>query len=254
MCESCECKPVARSRVYEFVSVGFCYPNAGTVRFLQDQLADVESCLTLLDAGPSLEALRDLVSVITPCSPAEIETEYIQCFGHTVSKEHPPYEAEYGQAHVFQQTHTLADIAGFYKAFGLQPAPDFHDRLDHLSVELEFLHFLCAKEAYALAKGHPQEQLAVCREAQAKFLAEHLGQWALGFAQKLQEKDGGTLYGLLGRLLQAFLTFEMRHLRLKPGRMDVALPREPASEEMEACETCSVLAPLIEPITIVPRA
>ena len=39
----------------------------------------------------------------------------------------------------------MGDIAGFYSAFGVQLSQDIHERLDHLSVELEFLHFLATK-------------------------------------------------------------------------------------------------------------
>ncbi|MDR4472503.1 MAG: molecular chaperone TorD family protein [Nitrospira sp.] len=35
----------------------------------------------------------------------------------------------------------MGDIAGFYKAFGVELSKDVHERLDHLSVELEIHAF-----------------------------------------------------------------------------------------------------------------
>ena len=246
MCETCGCKPMARSRAYEFISAAFSYPDPDLVEFLQSRLPDLENRFLLLADRPNLGALRALRPAIMSYSPGELESEYVRTFGHTISKEFPPYEAEYGQSHIFQKSQNLADIAGFYRAFGQELAPDLNDRLDHIGVELEFMHVLCLKEAYALAKGHPEEQLAVCREAQAKFLEEHLGQWAFGFVQKLEKGTGSTLYGLIGQLLMAFLTFEMRAFGLEPGEVGDPVIVEPSEEGMPDCEACPLVVPAAE--------
>ncbi len=246
MCETCGCKPLARSKAYEFISAAFSYPDAALVELLQTRLPEAENCASLLGDSTSAGALANLRPAITSCSAAQLETEYVQTFGHNISKECPPYEAEYGQSHIFQKSQTLADIAGFYKAFGLQLAPDLNDRMDHISVELEFMHFLCVKEAYALAKGHPEEQLAVCREAQVKFLGEHLGQWALGFVMVLENKAGSNFYGLIGQLLKAFLTFDTRTLGLESVELISPDLVEPLEEEISGCEACPLAGPVKE--------
>ncbi|MFQ5756614.1 MAG: molecular chaperone [Acidiferrobacterales bacterium] len=235
--------PSARSNVYQFLTLGFGYPDAALLAQLNEQAHPLEASLIVLQSRKSLDAARVIRSVLRTITIGDLEASYVQCFGHTISKECPPYEAEYGQAHIFQKSQCLADIAGFYKAFGLELAPDLNDRLDHIGVELEFMHFLCLKAAYALDKGHPQEQLALCRDAQAKFLREHLGRWAPGFARKLANKAGSTLYGRMGRLLTAFLTWELRGLGLKPAK--VAGPDLVAQQPEEGpagCEAC--LAPI----------
>lgn len=243
MSDTYGCTPLARSHVYQFISAGFSYPDPMLVQLLQSRLPDTESCLLLLEDQHALEVLRPLKSVLLSCSPDTVETAYLQSFGHTISTECPPYEAEYDQAHIFQKSQALADIAGFYRAFGLELEPTLKDRLDHISVELEFMHFLCLKEAYASAKGHPEEQLALCREAQAKFLGDHLGQWVLAFVQRLEKKAVGNLYGLMGHLLTAFLTFEMRVLGLEPGEVGSPVLVEPPEEETPGCEACPLLVP-----------
>jgi DMSO reductase family type II enzyme chaperone len=246
MCDTCGCKPLARSVVYHFVSRAFSYPDAALVELLQSRLSDTENRLFSLDDQPSLKALGALKPIVMSFSPDELESEYVQAFGHTISKECPPYEAEYEQAHIFQKTQNLADIAGFYKAFGLEVGPSFKDRLDHVTVELEFMQFLCLKEAYALDKGHTEEQLAICREAQGKFLGEHLGLWAFGFAQRLEKKATGRLYELMAQLLTAFLTFEMRSFGLEPGEVGDPDLVEPPEEQTPGCEVCPVLGPTME--------
>ncbi|MBI2294501.1 MAG: molecular chaperone TorD family protein [Betaproteobacteria bacterium] len=189
----------------------------------------LEASLARLNDRASLAAARRLRPVLEPLTLAEIEASHLRCFGHTISKECPPYEGEYGQAHIFQKTQALADIAGFYRAFGLEPAADAHERADHISVELEFMHFLCRKEAYAQQRGHAPERIAQSREAQATFLREHLGRWAPEFARRLRAKDDRGLYGRLSELLDAYVRSELRAAGVEPA----AICRLPLAHQPE---------------------
>ncbi|MCC7326793.1 MAG: molecular chaperone TorD family protein [Burkholderiales bacterium] len=239
-------RPQARSQVYAFLALALSYPDAAQPISLKQQYDLLPGSLEMLADPPVSEAVGALRPAMAALSAASLEDAYTRCFGHAMSKDCPPYEAEYAQAHIFQKTHTLADIAGFYGAFGLDLAADSHERVDHISVELEFMHFLCLKEAYALANNHPDEQLALCREAQSKFLRDHVCRWAFGFARRLCAKAGATLYQELGQLLAVFLEAELRALGLKPAQVagpDIveegsqALP-EQGTGERSSCETC----------------
>ncbi|MBI3042541.1 MAG: molecular chaperone TorD family protein [Betaproteobacteria bacterium] len=236
----------ARSQMYSFLAVALGYPDDVQLAALKQQYDVLPGSLEKLADPPSKKAVDALRPAIAALTAASLGDGYTRCFGHAMSKDCPPYEAEYGQAHIFQKTHTLADIAGFYRAFGLDLAADSHERVDHISVELEFMHFLCLKEVYALANKHPDEQLALCREAQGKFLRDHVCRWAFGFARRLCAKAGDTLYQELGQLLAAFLEAELRALGLKPAEVagpDLVEEGAPALPEAEAglpqaCEAC----------------
>ena len=80
----------------------------------------------------------------------DLRDDHKRVFSNVISLDCPPYETLFGNDHVFGQSYTMGDIAGFYNAFGLQLSQDIHERLDHLSVELEFIHYLAYKESYAL--------------------------------------------------------------------------------------------------------
>ncbi len=226
---------LARSRVYGFLSRGFGEPDAALPAQLQREHRDLQAGLVRLKAPACRSAARPLRSILAPLVLAEMQASFLRCFGHAISKDCPPYEGEYGQAHIFQQTQRLADIAGFYRAFGLEPATDVHERMDHISVELEFMQFLCRKEAYALEHRHEAAQRAQCREAQRKFLDQHLGTWAPGFAQRLARVAEGGLYGALAELLGAFLSAELREFDLQPQPLAVARFPEPAPEGCLGC-------------------
>jgi DMSO reductase family type II enzyme chaperone len=214
--------PLLRSRLYGFLAWAFGAPDADLAGDLATAWQDIGQEFPV----PGDEAVRAawsrLGAALDGLDPAGLERAYLGCFGYAISKDCPPYETEYGQSHVFQKAHQLADIAGFYRAFGLEPAAHSHDRLDALSVELEFMQFLCMKEVYGAAQGHAADRLAVGREAQAKFLREHLGRWTFGFAQRLAAKASGTVYADLARLLEAHLEAELARYGLAPA--DVAGP------------------------------
>lgn len=235
----------ARSQAYSFLALAFLYPDSARLAALRQQYNLLALNPETLADAPSEKLVSELQPAIAALTAASLESAYTQCFGHAVSKDCPPYEAEYGQAHIFQKAHTLADVAGFYRAFGLDLAADSHERADHVSVELEFMHFLCLKEAYALRQGHPEEQLVLCRKAQRKFLQNHLCRWAFGFARRLRAKAGRTLYRQLSQLLASFLAAELQALGLQPAEVagpDMieegaqALPEEGTGRP--GCETC----------------
>ncbi len=81
----------------------------------------------------------------------------------------------------------LADLVGFYKAFGLENAGDL--TVDHFSVETEFMAHLILKEAYATSRGNGEME-EIIRDAEKKFLRDHLSRSVVYLAalrQKLPE-------------------------------------------------------------------
>jgi len=179
--------------VYKDFSVLLSYPTERTVAVLRARL-DIEA---------NLDRLRQ---------------EYQATFGGPLPGTLPPLEAEYDQAHVFAKSHTLADLAGLYRAFGLQSAEGMH-RVDHIAVELEFAHVLAAKEARAAERGEA-ERAATCREARRILLAEHLGAWGIPYLGRVDQEIFGVYAGVAERA-RAFLLQECRDA-------GIALPERPA--------------------------
>jgi hypothetical protein len=109
----------------------------------------------------------------------------------------------------------MGDIAGYYKAFGLELAEVVHERLDHISVELEFLHFLAYKESYALCHDG-EDKLQIVVDAEKKFVRDHIGRWAPLFADMASKKAQRGFFHLLCELCKAYLKFECAYLGVKP--------------------------------------
>lgn len=228
----------ARSTVYRFLARAFADPDGETLPGMKNELPAAEAALAALGDGDSLAAVDSLRRALASLGEGGLAEDHLRVFGHTGSGDCPPYEGEYGHSHIFQKTQALADNAGFLSAFGLESAPGLHERADHVSVELEFMHFLAVKEAYALARGHGEERLRIVEEAERKYLERHLGRWTPAFAALLEAKAGGGVYAALARLLAAFLAGEVRALGADPPAPS-AVSLAPAPEEVPgACEAC----------------
>ncbi len=171
---------------------------------------------------------------------ASIQQSYRALFPLTISPYCPPCELEYEpNTDVTYRLQQLADIAGFYRAFGLEVARERSERLDHLSVEAEFLYLLNAKEAAALTAGLA-EQAQICREARKSFFAEHAGWWLPAFARLLARTASSNFYRHLATLVAALSAIERTNLELPPFTRRVE--PKPANQEAEAaCSACGII-------------
>lgn len=227
---------LARWCLYRFLAVPFRYPEEKTLCGLDWDEAS-EAVALLGTPNEAFEALRS-----SPRDPAALQLEYVRLFGHTVGVECPPYETQGGGSHIFMQAQELADIAGFYHAWGLDVSDRAKERVDHISVELEFMSCLAFKEAYAVEKSNG-EQSSLCRESQKKFLEEHLGRWVPAFTSLLEQKAGEGFYGALARTLREFIVSDAWRKGVSP---DVLRPGElrPVGFDGEPdCSSCGSLGP-----------
>lgn len=184
---------------------------------------------------------------------SSLQAEHRRIFGLTGSL---CYETEYGLPHEFRQSQELADIAGFYQAFGVQIGGHSRERPDHLAVELEFMYILCLKEAYAISVNRSMD-VQVCREAQRSFLNDHLASWVRLFGQALKKSSSTGLdqshpekdhlpyenpYLALGELTTCFVTVHAEKLGARPPvQLLAGIQPTPLGPEL-SCGDC----PLVE--------
>lgn len=197
-----------RAQMYAFLSQVFLYPREN---WLGD-LAAMETILQALD----LKLDRDIMEINMGLTLEDLQAEHRRVFGLVGSQ---CYETEFGLPHEFRQSQELADLAGFYQAFGFRMGGKVRERPDHIAVELEFMYLLCLKEAYAAMHATP-EKVEICREAQGAFLRDHLGSWIEALAASLQlvsgAKDhdfwGESPYLALARLAADFVRSDAERL------------------------------------------
>ncbi|HEX9710421.1 MAG TPA: molecular chaperone TorD family protein [Candidatus Thermoplasmatota archaeon] len=149
-----------------------------------------------VEVGACGEAVRGLESA------AAHEALYHGCFrGSAVIS---PFQTDYTSTHAFEQSRELADIGGFYRAFGLDASAGGVDRSDHLAAELEYLCVLAWHEAEGHASGDA-ERARVARDARDKFLREHAGRWFAEFAARCRERGAPALFAAAAALAAALV-------------------------------------------------
>ena len=175
-----------------------------------------------------------------PATARQLNEEYEAVFGLLVSSDCPPYETEYiNSKFTFQRSNGLADVAGFYRAFGLDPSSQGPERHDHIALELEFMAHLWGLLHHAESYRDTSfgERVNICRQAQRRFLAEHLAWWSPAFATLLARRAEGGFYEAAAQFLAAFIAADRGLLAL-----DAPLPTKGPSriERPEECEGCAV--------------
>ena len=199
---------LARAVAYDFLAQAFAYPA-------EDRFEDLQGLAHLvLNHGVWMPLVR-LSALVSQYSPEQLQHEYSSALTLGSSPDCPLFETAYFGADPQQQTQRMADVAGFYRAFGVDSSGS-DTRPDDLSVELEFLGFLCRKEAYALEHAGPP-RVAQVRKAQRLFFEEHAGRWAGVAGKRLAAlASAGMFYGAAGAALEAGIGAERDALGVTP--------------------------------------
>lgn len=240
--EANEVDALARSVLYETLALGLQPPTRETLQRIESEEALGTLALATETVDPEgTSGLADAVLRLTRLGPTALDdlaVRHSQLFGHTARGPVCPFETEYGTEALFRQPQELADIGGYYAAFGLKPRAEDGERVDHVSCECEFFGFLGRKEAFALredagagASEARLEMLETTRKATRSFLKDHLGRFGTAFGLKLSGEDGGGFFGLLGVLLVTLLKLESERLHVTLGAATLDL-RSTAEEEV----------------------
>ena len=206
---------LARALLLRLLSQAFTYPTQlDTSRLLEDDVPLAAATAERLP-GPVGDALLAFVDTLAGATAPSLEERYREVFTHVHSGDCPIYETDYGPRDVWRQSNELADIAGFYRAFGFDP---LGERPDHAAVELEFLHVLAYKEAWATAHGD-EANADVCHEAAAAFARDHALAWLPALAARAEALAREGPYAAAACLLTAFCAAESE-------RIGVSLPED----------------------------
>jgi TorA maturation chaperone TorD len=236
-------RALCRGLLYETLARALRRPSAASLATVREEEAAeaLSGAAAAIEAGqeggPVAAAVADLIAAAAGAEIERLEISHQRLFGHTAQGKVPPYETEYGPGDLFRQSQELADIGGFYGAFGLAIDASRHERGDHIGAECEFLSFLAYKEAWEL-EGENPAALREVRRSQKLFLRDHAGRFGRAFARALAREAGDPFYRAAGDLCFAFLTAECERAGVRPGPEFLQLrPAEEADVPM-ACGSC----------------
>jgi len=133
---------------------------------------------------------------------AVLKAEYSGLF--EVGSDGPPVPIR-EDLHRDQPAGLREDIVRFYDYFGYGLEESFAWAPDHLSVELEFMHFLCFREAEELEASTSQADPLSFQLAQSDFAERHLCNWVPELAERIVQHNAKALYGRIVASLSEFL-------------------------------------------------
>jgi TorA maturation chaperone TorD len=200
---------LSRAILYRVLSLACDYPTSDTCTSLR-QVAAAAAVAGGVISEDVAGKVRALLGVMDARDDRALEQVHTAVFTMTSSELCPAYETAYTAKHLFQVSEQMADVAAFYRAFGVEA---HGQRPDALAMELEFAYLLALKKAYALEHGS-SAQVAICRKAERAFFRDHLGRWGYAIADRMMAADPGGAIGASGALLRTFLLWERRHLRV----------------------------------------
>jgi TorA maturation chaperone TorD len=222
-------RALARASMYRLLGAAFACPSASIVAALP---AAAERAARTAD--PEIAAkLLDWADTTRATAPDDLARAYVAAL------ERPggcsPYEGSYGAAPLLAgKGAELADIAGFYAAFGMAPDAGTAEVEDHVAAELEFMSALALKEAAALAEGEA-EHVEVTRAAEVAFLRDHLGRWGASFAEALCAITTVAYFTKAAELLTAWLTADMSQLGVEVAWLGARLATDPEETKPFTC-------------------
>jgi DMSO reductase family type II enzyme chaperone len=198
-----------RASLYQFLAQAFSYPGEDYQDRLTARWGILSACSEHWPEGVQ-DWLDEAMASLHDEGDSLLAPEYFRLFGPAAAC--PLFETSYGIANqLLGKPARLADVSGFYHAFGMRPSPGETYPEDHLTLELEFMGVLALKEAYALSSGE-QEPFDITQDAARKFLEEHLGTWANAWFELLQKNVPPVFYSKLGETLCRLVDEEARRL------------------------------------------
>jgi DMSO reductase family type II enzyme chaperone len=214
-------RAAARSRAYATFAEAFEYPDAELYeavrsgafsRALRDVLAAVH---------PSLVDDLDAAALSEAGEADDLAVEFTRLFD--VGASGPPCPL-YGGLYIGARMKTMEEAVRFYNHFGLtlsdgSEAP--RELPDHITTQLEFLHFLAFREAEALDAGGEADDY---RRAQRDFIARHPGRWVPKLLTKLETQEPMAFFRELVLRLARLLAHDLEQLVAQVGPVPTGRP------------------------------
>jgi nitrate reductase assembly molybdenum cofactor insertion protein NarJ len=130
-----------------------------------------------------------------------------------------PYEGSNVVSSAGGVTPRLADVSGYYRAFGMRVVAD---RPDHVVAELEFLAFALAVEADAVERGD-HDHVEVIRAAIRSFVRDHAGIWMDAWAARVAAIDDLAAWAPLAAAAASLVRVEASGRNVIPARTAAVL-------------------------------
>lgn len=166
------------------------------------------------ELGEKLEQLLDQLAPKCASASRRMKSALYELDQNTLSIDHAalfigPFEliaAPYGSVYIEKKRTVMGEstinVAQYYQEAGL--SVDIKEPPDHIAIELEFMHYLCSKEAAAL-NDNQTEEVHQFEEQQKIFYFTALKPWVTTFCEAIRVGTDNRFYINLADCLDHFL-------------------------------------------------
>ena len=199
----------SRSKCYEIFSELFYEPN-------KEELLSKKIIYNLADALKDLnpeakQSAERMNNSINEYEGKQLIVEYSRLFLGPFKVLAPPYGSVYIDSGRILMGDSTLDIMHLYREAGLVFRDGFKEVPDHITIELEFLHFITYQELSALHSNN-NDDLKKYRKTQVLFINNFFGQWIFPFCEKILSNTKNSYYRSLAECLQQFTQSEMERI------------------------------------------
>ena len=191
-----------RSRLYGFLAA--LYRHEPTADFLR-RLREPQFSKALSNAGCGLES--DVFDRPQDELADELAVEFTRLFvgpGKHVSP-HESVHRDAGGGQLWGEA--TGEVMSFINRCGFAFSPEYLGLPDHISVEMEFMEALVAREAGAWGRNDLGEATKFLK-LEKDFIDNHLGRWIPRFCREVMACADQPFYGAIARLTAGFVESE----------------------------------------------
>ena len=208
-----------RRDVYSCLSICFDYPTSIVeVDWALDSLS--RPCAEEGAAGEGLQfgRVQNGANQTPGNDLLDLQVEYSRLFlGPFKPVLHASESIFLGRSH--EEGTDVQRVDHIFRQEGLALSPQFKDLPDHISVDFEFMSYLCSKEIEADDSLGATASLA-CRLRQQSFLDNHIINWVPAFAEQLERVAQIEFYRELANFTRQFVRWD--HDRFEASQSEEA--------------------------------
>ena len=199
---------IARATIYKALAECYHLPEEATLRHAGQLGRNLKGvCPLAAEAADRMET-----AMLSDGGLEELAIDHARLFVGPFALLTPPYGSVYLDGERLLMADSTLAVSKCYREAGLEMAAGFNGTPDHISAELEFMHFLVIRELAALEDGDLQ-RARYFRQKQTSFLENHLAAWVPAFTRGVEEQAQTRFYQGLAAATRLFVESDFNRCR-----------------------------------------
>ncbi|WP_163337450.1 molecular chaperone [Desulfopila sp. IMCC35008] len=185
-----------------FKLLAACFYEPDKQLFLEEELTEKLEHLLQRQSPDGVAAAREMQSSLKTLGQEKLSVDHAVLFVGPFELTAAPYGSVYIEKKRTVMGGSTINVARLYQDAGV--SVDIKEPPDHIAIELEFMYYLCAKEAASAREGKDEES-CLFREKQKAFFFNALMPWAVDFCEAIRQGTDNGFYIHLSACLEQFL-------------------------------------------------